>query len=103
MSVRSISWGLKSGSLNLLEPPGPVTACNGIALPLHDYEILLFIPFYNGAVSQEEDSFHQQIGLKFKEETSKVLHLEYSLVRWRNVNTSDKIRNIWRVLKCGPG
>jgi hypothetical protein len=26
---------------------------------------------------QQEDSFHQQIGLKFKEETSKVLHLEH--------------------------
>jgi hypothetical protein len=26
---------LKSGSLNLLEPTGPVKACNGIALPLH--------------------------------------------------------------------
>jgi hypothetical protein len=25
---------LKSGSLNLLEPSGPVKACNGIALPL---------------------------------------------------------------------
>jgi len=25
---------LKSGSLNLLEPLGPVQACNGIALPL---------------------------------------------------------------------
>ena len=25
---------LKSGSLNLLEPPGPVQACNGIAWPL---------------------------------------------------------------------
>jgi hypothetical protein len=25
---------LKSGSLNLLEPSGPVTPCNGIALPL---------------------------------------------------------------------
>jgi hypothetical protein len=29
---------LKSGSLNLLEPSGPVKACNGIALPL---------PFFN--------------------------------------------------------
>jgi len=28
---------LKSGSLNLLEPSGPVQACNGIALPLHSY------------------------------------------------------------------
>jgi hypothetical protein len=25
---------LKSGSLNLLEPSGPVKGCNGIALPL---------------------------------------------------------------------
>jgi hypothetical protein len=25
---------MKSGSLNLLEPSGPVKACNGIALPL---------------------------------------------------------------------
>jgi hypothetical protein len=25
---------LKSGSLNLLEPSGPVKACNGVALPL---------------------------------------------------------------------
>ena len=53
MSTRIISWGvkaagsygwqpyhlhvpivLKSGSLKLLEPSGPVQACNGIALPL---------------------------------------------------------------------
>jgi len=53
MSTRNISWRvksagaygwqpyhlyvlivLKSGSLNLLEPSGPVQACNGIALPL---------------------------------------------------------------------
>jgi hypothetical protein len=29
---------------------------------------------------QEEGSFHQQTGLKFKEETSKLLHLEHSFV-----------------------
>jgi hypothetical protein len=28
---------LKSGSLNLLEPSGPVQACNGTALPLPYY------------------------------------------------------------------
>ena len=52
MSTGNISWGvraagaydlehyhlhmstaIKSGSLNLLEPSGPVQACNGIALP----------------------------------------------------------------------
>jgi len=32
---------LKSGILNLLEPPGPVQACNGIALPL-PYLYLIF-------------------------------------------------------------
>jgi len=31
---RHVSTVLKSGSLNLLEPSGPVQACNGIALPL---------------------------------------------------------------------
>jgi hypothetical protein len=54
MSTRNISWAvkaasaqglkpyhfhvqiiLKSGSLNLLEPSGPVQASNGIALPLY--------------------------------------------------------------------
>jgi hypothetical protein len=28
---------LKSGNLNLLEPSGPVQACNGIALPFLQY------------------------------------------------------------------
>ena len=32
------------------------------------------------SIHQEEDSLHQQIGLKFKEETSKVLHLKRSFV-----------------------
>jgi len=53
MSTRNISWGvkavsalgwqpyhlhvptvMKSGSLNLLQPSGPVKACSGIALPM---------------------------------------------------------------------
>jgi len=32
---------LKSGSLNLLEPSGPVQACNGIALPLPLLQVVL--------------------------------------------------------------
>jgi len=28
---------LNSGSLNPLQPSGPVQACNGVALPLHIY------------------------------------------------------------------
>jgi len=65
ISTRNISWGvkaagawgrqpyhlhmpivLKSGSLNLLEPSGPVQACNGIALPLHTrmyMHVILFL------------------------------------------------------------
>jgi hypothetical protein len=30
---------LKSGSLNLLEPTGPVKACNGIALPIFYFTV----------------------------------------------------------------
>ena len=33
---------LKSGSLNLLEPSGPVQACNGIALPLLSFVLLQY-------------------------------------------------------------
>jgi replicative superfamily II helicase len=46
---------------------------------------------------QQDDSFHQQTGLKFKEETSKVLHLEHSFVWcWRRVEKiswTDHVRN----------
>ena len=53
MTTRSISWGkggrcvrlttlppscalvMKSGNLNLLEPSGPLQACNGTALPFY--------------------------------------------------------------------
>ena len=31
---------LISASLKLLEPSGPVQACSGIALPLHEYDVL---------------------------------------------------------------
>ena len=64
MSTRNISWEvnaagawgwqpyhlhvpivLKSWSLSLLEPLGPVEACNGIALPLHQHRMILAIRF----------------------------------------------------------
>jgi hypothetical protein len=32
------------------------------------------------SIQQDEIYFHQQTGLKFKEETSEMLHLEYSTV-----------------------
>jgi len=31
-------------------------------------------------IQQEEDSFYQQIGLQFEEETNKMLHLEHGFV-----------------------
>ena len=34
---------LKSGSLNLLEPSGPVQACNGIALPFTESCMVLVV------------------------------------------------------------
>jgi hypothetical protein len=36
-----VSIVLKSGSLNILERSGPVKACNGIALPLLAYIVLI--------------------------------------------------------------
>jgi hypothetical protein len=34
------------------------------------------------SIQQEEDSFHQQTEMEFKEDTSEVLHFEHSIV-WR--------------------
>ena len=34
---------LKSGSLNLLEPSGPVQACNGIALPFTFFTLEYYV------------------------------------------------------------
>jgi hypothetical protein len=38
---------LKLGSLNLLEPSGPVQACTGIALPLpNNHQVTIFFSFF---------------------------------------------------------
>jgi hypothetical protein len=54
------------------------------------------------SIQQEENSFHQQNGLKFKEETSTVPHLEPSLVRCWNLDTSESIsqtsEKFWNVV-----
>jgi hypothetical protein len=47
---------------------------------------------------QQEDSIHEQNGLKFEEETSKVLHLEPSFEGCRNLDTSEKRSVILRKL-----
>jgi len=48
-------------------------------------------------------SFYQQIGLKFEEETSKMLHLEHGLMVLKLGCFGQQIRNTWEVLKCGAG
>jgi len=48
---------------------------------MHDVHMKLNpgIP-WQSSFQEEEGSFYQHIGLKFKEETSEVLHLGYSFV-----------------------
>ena len=58
-------------------------------------------------IRQEEDSFHQETGLQFKEETSKVAHLEHSFVWCWNVDTSESRsgipENFWNVVLANDG
>jgi hypothetical protein len=39
------------------------------------------------SIPKEEDSFHQQVGLKFQEETSKAVHFVHRLLWCWNVGT----------------
>ena len=42
---------------------------------------ILFVHVYGKrCIQQEEGSFYQQIGLKFEEETNKMLHLEHGFL-----------------------
>ena len=65
-------------------------------------EIKSRIAIAKSSTQQEENSFHQQTGLIFKEETSKVVHLEYSFVWCWNVDTSESRSEIpgrfWNVV-----
>jgi hypothetical protein len=45
-------------------------------------------------IQEGENSFHQQTGLKFKEEDGEVLHLEHSFLWCRNLDTSESISEI---------
>jgi hypothetical protein len=49
---------------------------------------LLYSTFI-ASIHQQEASLHQQIGLKFKDEHSKVLHVEHSFVWCCNLDTSE--------------
>jgi len=58
---------MKSGNLNLLEPPGPLQACNGTAFKLFSYhtEDALFYYLqtdnYNDTSANEDNSFRDHI------------------------------------------
>jgi len=53
------------------------------------------------SIQEEQRSLHQHIGLKFKEETSKVLNLEHTSFVWRwNLDTAEGASVL---LKCGAG
>jgi hypothetical protein len=43
---------------------------------------------YETSIQQEEDAFHQQIRLKFKDEPSEMLYFEHSFVWCWNLDTS---------------
>ena len=43
---------------------------------------------------QQEESFHQELGLTFKEETSHVLHVEHGFVWCWNLDNSESISEI---------
>ena len=53
-------------------------------------------------IQQEEDSFYQQIGLKFERETSKMLHLEHGFAWCWKVDASgsrsEKAGKFWNVV-----
>jgi len=81
---------LKSGSLSLLEPSGPVQACNGIALPL---PLLLHTPtprLYTG--SREVHLILISTG------TKKQLPLKNSLTFLKNGQLARNIKRIRSIL-----
>ena len=78
----------KSGNLNLLELSGTVQACNGTDLPLpsllphlNNFGIIIHTRKINskGAVKMKS-LFTSKLELKFREETSKMLHSERTFV-----------------------
>ena len=54
------------------------------------------------AMLKQEDSLHQQTGLKFKEGTNKVLHLQHNSVLYWNLDTSENRseipQQVWNVV-----
>ena len=62
-------------------------------------EIKSWTAMENAAIQQEQNCFYQQTGLKFKEETHRVLLLEHSFVSCCNLGTSEsRSQNTWIIL-----
>jgi hypothetical protein len=61
-----------------------------------DHKIKSRMATVTAAFNNKEDSLCHQTGLKFKEETNKMLHLEHSFVWCWNLNTSESRSEIRR-------
>ena len=95
MSTRNISWGvkeagvwgwqpyhipvpivLKSGSLNLLEPSGPVQACTGTVLPFLWVSITVLNSYNNN------DTYYRNPPILFYEPTALVPRCDHTNITW---------------------
>lgn len=47
-----------------------------------------------GSIQQEERYFHRQIGIKFEEETSEMMHLKLSYLWCWNLDNSENISQV---------
>ena len=54
---------LKSGSLNLLEPSGPVQGCTGIAEPLHFTTLNVYITSLNNGIAAQHSHKYSTMAL----------------------------------------
>ena len=67
-------------------------------------EIKSRIGMAKAAFNKKKNLFYQEIGLKFEEETSEMLHFGAWLCMVLKLERSgQQIRNAWKVLKCGAG
>jgi hypothetical protein len=72
---------LKSGSLNLLEPSGPVKACNGIALPF----TLILLQIAEEDVKNKGYYIFDYIGVKLEFSAETVFRIKICDAEPRNV------------------
>jgi hypothetical protein len=81
-------WGLQQFQMESCQPIKRLEVRRRRRIRTRRILIMIGTSFFeNSGVTQEEDSCHRRIGLKFKEETVKPLCLEHSFVWCWNVYT----------------